>query len=69
MKCSHSIASYTTGHPYAMIANLVREYRPPETPTEYIYIFRAYRDGRLSDILGWRRGGRVGARRRPHGQP
>jgi hypothetical protein len=46
-----SIASYTTGHPYAMIANLVREYRPPETPTEYIYIFRAYRDGRLSDIL------------------
>ena len=47
----HSIASYTTGHPYAMIANLVREYRPPETPTEYIYIFRAYRDGRLSDIL------------------
>jgi ribosomal protein L37E len=47
----HSIASYTTGHPYAMIANLVREYRPPETPTEYVYIFRAYRDGRLSDIL------------------
>jgi hypothetical protein len=47
----HSIASYTTGHPYAMIANLVREYRPPETPTEYIYIFRAYRDGRISDIL------------------
>jgi uncharacterized C2H2 Zn-finger protein len=46
-----SIASYTTGHPYAMIANLVREYRPPETPTEYIYIFRAYRDGRLPDIL------------------
>jgi ribosomal protein L40E len=46
-----SIASYTTGHPYAMIANLVREYRPPETPTEYVYIFRAYRDGRLSDIL------------------
>jgi len=47
----HSIASYTAGHPYALIANLVREYRPPETPTEYIYIFRAYRDGRLSDIL------------------
>jgi ribosomal protein L40E len=46
-----SIASYTTGHPYALIANLVREYRPPETPTEYVYIFRAYRDGRLSDIL------------------
>jgi DNA-directed RNA polymerase subunit RPC12/RpoP len=46
-----SIASYTTGHPYAMIANLVREYRPPETTTEYVYIFRAYRDGRLSDIL------------------
>jgi uncharacterized OB-fold protein len=46
-----SIASYTTGHPYALIANLVREYRPPETPTEYVYIFRAYRDGRLSDML------------------
>jgi DNA-directed RNA polymerase subunit RPC12/RpoP/outer membrane biosynthesis protein TonB len=46
-----SIASYTTGHPYAMIANLVREYMPPETPTEYVYIFRAYRDGKLSDIL------------------
>jgi hypothetical protein len=46
-----SIAAYATGHPYGMIASLVKEYGVPETPAEYAYIFRAYRDGKLADIL------------------
>jgi hypothetical protein len=46
-----SIAAYATGHPYGMIASLVKEYGVPKTPTEYAYIFRAYRDGKLADIL------------------
>jgi hypothetical protein len=46
-----SIAAYATGHPYGMIASLVKEYGVPETPAEYAYIFRTYRDGKLADIL------------------
>jgi hypothetical protein len=46
-----SAAAYATGHPYGMIASLVKEYGVPETPTDYAYIFRTYRDGKLTDIL------------------
>jgi len=44
-------ASYLLHTPYGAIANLVREYPPPETASEYRYLARVLHSGTAQDIL------------------